>query len=233
MTQKGFEKKIRYQAMLSICRAMLGSGVISMDEFCSAERLLREKYQPIFLLVVDTIYFEEQNIYTLDSKGELLLTIMSSLAQEESRSISENVTWGQRKRFADGKVSMPYKQFLGYRKGENGEPEIVSEEAETVRYIYHLFLNGMTPYKIKLTLEGEGIRSPSGRSTWQPRTILSILANEKYKGDALLQKTFCTDFLTKKMKINEGEVPQYYVENSHPAIVSDEVYEEVQLELQR
>lgn len=233
MTQKGFEKKIRYQAMLSICRAMLGSGVISMDEFCSAEWLLREKYQPIFLLVVDTIYFEEQNIYTLDSKGELLLTIMSSLAQEESRSISENVTWGQRKRFADGKVSMPYKQFLGYRKGENGEPEIVSEEAETVRYIYHLFLNGMTPYKIKLTLESEGALSPSGRSTWQPRTILSILTNEKYKGDALLQKTFCTDFLTKKMKINEGEVPQYYVENSHPAIVSDEVYEEVQLELQR
>ena len=186
-----------------------------------------------FLLVVDTIYFEEQNIYTLDSKGELLLTIMSSLAQEESRSISENVTWGQRKRFADGKVSMPYKQFLGYRKGENGEPEIVSEEAETVRYIYHLFLNGMTPYKIKLTLESEGALSPSGRSTWQPRTILSILTNEKYKGDALLQKTFCTDFLTKKMKVNEGEVPQYYVENSHPAIVSDDVYEEVQLELQR
>lgn len=179
------------------------------------------------------VYFEEQNIYTLDSKGELLLTIMSSLAQEESRSISENVTWGQRKRFADGKVSMPYKQFLGYRKGENGEPEIVPEEAETVRRIYRLFLDGMTPYKIKLTLESEGTLSPSGRSTWQPRTILSILTNEKYKGDALLQKTFCTDFLTKKMKVNEGEVPQYYVENSHPAIVSDEVYEEVQLELER
>ena len=179
------------------------------------------------------VYFEEQNIYTLDSKGELLLTIMSSLAQEESRSISENVTWGQRKRFADGKVSMPYKQFLGYRKGENGEPEIVPKEAEVVRHIYRLFLDGMTPYKIKLTLENEGTLSPSGRSTWQPRTVLSILTNEKYKGDALLQKTFCTDFLTKKMKVNEGEVPQYYVENSHPAIVSDDVYEEVQLELER
>ena len=91
----------------------------------------------------------------------------------------------------------------------------------------------MTPYKIKLTLENEGTLSPSGRSTWQPRTVLSILTNEKYKGDALLQKTFCTDFLTKKMKVNEGEVPQYYVENSHPAIVSDDVYEEVQLELER
>ena len=93
-------------------------------------------------------------------------------------------------------------QFLGYRKGENGEPEIVPKEAEVVRRIYRLFLDGMTPYKIKLTLENEGALSPSGRSTWQPRTVLSILTNEKYKGDALLQKTFCTDFLTKK---NEGQ----------------------------
>ena len=91
------------------------------------------------------VFFEEQNIYTLDSKGELLITIMSSLAQEESRSISENVTWGQRKRFSDGKVSMPYKHFLGYRKGEDGEPEIVPEEAEVVRRIYRLLLEGQTP----------------------------------------------------------------------------------------
>lgn len=95
-------------------------------------------------------------------------------------------------------LTMPYKQFLGYRKEEKGEPEIVPEEAETVRRIYRLFLDEMTPYKIKLTLESEGALSPSGRSTWQPRTILGILTNEKYKSDALLQKTFCTDFLTKK-----------------------------------
>ena len=179
------------------------------------------------------VYFEEQNIYTLDSKGELLLTIMSSLAQEESRNISENVTWGQRKRFADGKVSMPYKHFLGYRKGENGEPEVVPEEAEIVRRIYGLFLKGQTPYGIKTSLEAEGIPTPAGKKTWQTATILSILTNEKYKGDALLQKTFCTDFLTKKMKVNEGEVPQYYVENSHPAIVTDEVFSMVQEEIER
>lgn len=179
------------------------------------------------------VYFEEQNIYTLDSKGELLLTIMSSLAQEESRSISENVTWGQRKRFADGKVSMPYKQFLGYRKGENGEPEIIPEEAEIVRRIYRLFLEGQTPYGIKRILEADDIPSPGGKPVWQAATIMSILSNEKYKGDALLQKTFCTDFLTKKFKVNEGEVPQYYVENSHPAIVSSEVFDEVQQEILR
>lgn len=177
------------------------------------------------------VYFEEQNIYTLDSKGELLLTIMSSIAQEESRSISENVTWGQRKRFADGKVTMAYKQFLGYRRGGNGLPEIEPEQAKTVRRIYKLFLEGQTPYGIKRLLENEGIPSPAGKKIWQTGTILSILANEKYKGDALLQKTFCTDFLTKKMKVNEGEVPQYYVENSHPAIVSAEMFDMVQEEM--
>ena len=179
------------------------------------------------------VYFEEQNIYTLDSKGELLLTIMSSLAQEESRSISENVTWGHRKRFADGKVYMAYKTFLGYRRGEDGLPEIVPEEAEIVRRIYRLFLEGKTPTGIKGILEGDHILSPAGKKTWRTETILSILSNEKYMGDALLQKTFCTDFLTNKMKINEGEVPQYYVENSHPAIVSKEMYEMVQEELRK
>ena len=179
------------------------------------------------------VYFEEQNIYTLDSKGELMLTIMSSLAQEESRSISENVTWGQRKRFADGKVSMPYKHFLGYRKGVNGEPEIVEEEAEVVRRIYRMFLDGKTPFGIAQVLMEDGVPTPCGKTKWSTSTILSILSNEKYKGDALLQKTFCTDFLTKKMKVNEGEVPQYYVENSHPAIVSSEMYDLVQQELER
>ena len=151
----------------------------------------------------------EENIYTFDGKGELLLTIMSSLAQEESRSISENVTWGQRKRFADGKVSLPYKHFLGYRKGADGLPEIVEEEAALVRRIYRLFMGGKTVCHIAKVLTEEGIPTPSGRSKWSPTTVESILTNEKYKGDALLQKRFTTDFLTKKMKINEGEVPQY------------------------
>ena len=174
------------------------------------------------------VYFEKENIYSLDSKGELLLTIMSSLAQEESRSISENVTWGRRKRFADGKVSMPYKHFLGYRRGENGEPEIVEEEAAVVRKIYRLFLEGKTPFGIAQALMAADIPSPAGKTKWSTSTVLSILTNEKYKGDALLQKTFCTDFLTKKKKVNEGEVPQYYVENSHP-----EMFDVVQKELAR
>lgn len=178
------------------------------------------------------VYFQKENIYTFDGKGELMLTIMSSLAQEESRSISENVTWGIRKGFADGKVMMPYGSFLGYRKGDDGLPEIVPEEAEVVKSIYRRFLDGLTPHQIARSLTRAGIPTPRGREIWSESTISSILTNERYKGDALLQKSFCTDFLTKKFKKNEGEVPQYYVKNSHPAIVSEEVYDLVQLEIE-
>ena len=154
------------------------------------------------------VYFEKENIYTLDSKGELFITIMSSLAQEESRSISENVTWGQRKRMADGKVTMPYGRFLGYRKGEDGFPEIVPEEAEVVKLIYKSFMEGLSYYKIAQLLMSRNIPAPAGGEKWYTRTVESILTNEKYKGSALLQKKFTMDFLTKKQKVNEGEVPQ-------------------------
>ncbi len=179
------------------------------------------------------VYFEKENIWTFDGKGELLLTIMSSLTQEESRSISENVTWGQRKRFADGKVSMPYKHFLGYRRGPDGLPEIVPEQAETVRYIYDLFMSGKTTTAIAKQLTTEGIPTPAGKSKWGSKTVESILSNEKYKGDARLQKRYTVDFLKKKMKVNEGEVPQYYVENSHEAIIDPLLFDRVQEELAR
>ena len=179
------------------------------------------------------VFFEKENIYTLDSKGELLITIMSSLAQEESRSISENVTWGQRKRMADGKVSLPYKHFLGYRKGADGLPEIVPEEAEIVRNIYRWFMEGKTPTGIARTLTEQGVPTPAGKEQWCSSTVKSILTNEKYNGSALLQKRFTVDFLTKKSKVNEGEVPQYYIEESHPAIIEPEEFELVQAELLR
>ena len=179
------------------------------------------------------VFFQKENIYTFDGKGELLITIMSSLAQEESRSISENVTWGQRKRFADGKVSMPYKRFLGYDKGPNGTPVINEEQAEVVRLIFRIFLEGKTPNGICKELEERGILSPGGSERWTSSTILSILSNEKYKGDALLQKRFTVDFLTKVMKKNEGEVPSYYVEDSHPAIIDPTEFDMVQAEIAR
>lgn len=178
-------------------------------------------------------YFEKENIWTFDGKGELLLTIMSSLAQEESRSISENVKWGHRKRFADGKVSLAYSTFLGYKKGEDGNLEIDEEQAVVVRRIYRDFLSGSTPLIIAKSLMKDGIKSPMGNDRWNASTVRNILKNEKYKGDALLQKHYTVDFLTKKQKKNEGEVPQYYVENSHEAIISPEMFEIVQLEFER
>ena len=178
-------------------------------------------------------YFEKENINTFDSKGELLITIMSSLAQEESRSISQNVTWGQRKRFADGKVSMPYKTFLGYEKNEDGTIKINEEEAKVVKRIYYQFLRGDSVGKIANDLTKENILTPAGKSEWRKTTVISILQNEKYKGDALLQKKFTVDFLNHKTKKNEGEVPQYYVHDSHPAIITKEDWELVQIELSR
>ena len=179
------------------------------------------------------IYFEKENIWTLDAKGELLITIMSSLAQEESRSISENTTWGKRKSFADGKASVGFKTFLGYDRGPNGEFVVNKEQAVTVRYIYKRFLEGVSSYKIANELTQMGIKTPAGKDKWCSRTILSILRNEKYKGDALLQKSFTKDFLTHKRVDNKGEVPQYYVEGHHEGIVTADQFEQVQAELYR
>jgi site-specific recombinases, DNA invertase pin homologs len=179
------------------------------------------------------VYFEKENIWTFDSKGELLLTIMSSLSQEESRSISENCTWGQRKRFADGKVTVPFKRFLGYDRGPDGNLVVKPEQAVTVKRIYAMFLQGKTPFGIAQALTADGIPSPAGKPKWNASAVKSILSNEKYKGDALLQKSYIADFLTKKQVVNNGEIPQYYVENNHEAIIDLETFEMVQRALTR
>lgn len=179
------------------------------------------------------VYFEKENIWSFDSKCDLVLSIMSSIAQEESRSISENVTWGHRKRMADGKVSVPYSSFLGYDKGEDGKLVINPEQAETVKLIYALFLEGMTPHSIAKELTSRGIKTVKGRDVWSARSVSGILTNEKYKGDALLQKTFTSDYLSKKIKVNEGQIPQYYIEDDHEAIIDPDVFDMVQLELEK
>ena len=176
------------------------------------------------------VEFEKEGIKTLDASGELLITIMSSLAQEESRSISENTKWGRRKRMAKGMFNMPYKIFLGYDPGPDYKPVINEEQAETVRLIYQWYLDGLTLSQICRRLEGMGVKSPAGGPRWHTGTVRSILTNEKYKGSALLQKRYVPDFLTKKQKVNEGELPKYYIEKSHPAIVSKEMFDAVQEE---
>ena len=179
------------------------------------------------------VYFEKEDIDTLDAKGEFLITLMSSLAEEESRSISENVKWGVRKRFADGKYSLPYKQFLGYNKGTDGNPVLVESEARIVRLIYRLFLLGDLPTVIARKLSNASIPTPAGLPVWQHQTIESILRNEKIPWCLTIAKTFCVDFRTHQQKPNQGELPKYYVENAHEPIVTKEIFDEVQRRLVR
>lgn len=179
------------------------------------------------------VIFEKENLHTFDPKCEVMLTIMSSLAQEESRSISENVRWGKQKSMRDGNVYLPYKSFLGYRKGEDGRPEIVKEDAEIVRQIYDLFLSGKTIRYIADRLTELDIPTPAGRKRWAVSTIKSILSNEKYKGDALLMKTYTVDYLTKEKRKNNGEVKQFFVENSHEPIIAPDVFDKVQERLNK
>ena len=179
------------------------------------------------------VYFEKENIWTFDSKGELLLTIMSSLAQEESRSISENVRWGIRKKSADGRYSLDYKKILGYDRGDDGRPVINPEQAVLVRRIYADYLEGKSPYMIAKELTDEGIPTPCGKSFWFPNTVRSVLSNEIYMGDKLLQKTYSVDFLSKKRIKNQGQVPQYYVEADHEAIIPPQTFKLVQDEVRR
>ena len=158
---------------------------------------------------------------------------MSSLAQEESRSISENITWGQRKRFADGKASVAFGRFLGYDRGPNGEFVINEEEAKVVRLIYKLYLEGKTNLLIAKILTDKGIPTPGKKKKWADSTVNSILQNEKYVGDALLQKSYTTNYLTGEKKVNEGEIPQYYVKNNHEPIIERKIFDLVQAEVAR
>ena len=179
------------------------------------------------------VIFEKENINTLDSKGEVLLTILSSLAQDESRSISENSTWGIRRRFEQGKLFINVTKFLGYDKDEEGDLVINEKQAKIVKRIYTEYLYGKGPNRIARELEEEGVPNWNGKSKWYESSIRNMLSNEKYKGDALLQKTYTVNFLTKKRVKNNGEIPQYYVEESHPPIIDKEMWEAVQLEMER
>ena len=179
------------------------------------------------------VYFEKEGINTLEGSGELLITILSSQAQEESRNISENCRWGIVRRFEDGKVIVNHSKFMGYTKDKDGNLIIVPEEAEVVRRIFRLFLEGNSSYRIKQILEADGIRTATGNTVWQATVIDKMLVNEKYMGDALLQKTYTVDFLTKKKVMNKGIVPQYYVEDDHEPIIPKELFHRVQEEKAR
>ena len=179
------------------------------------------------------VYFEKEGINTLDAKGEVMLTIMASLAQQESESLSQNVRLGLQYRYQQGKVQVNCNRFLGYDKDEDGNLIINKEEAEVVKRIFREYLEGQSYCIIGKGLTADGIKTAAGSEIWRPSTLHKILRNEKYMGDALLQKTVTTDFLSKKRVVNKGLVPQYYVENSHDPIIPKELFMRVQEEMAR
>lgn len=177
------------------------------------------------------IYFEKEHINTLESTGELLITILSSQAQEESRNISENVKWGLKRKYEKGEMLV--RRMFGYGKGTDGQLYIIPEEAEVVRLIYGKYLEGESLNSIARLLKEKGIKTIRGNIEWNVNSIRTILINEKYIGDAMAQKTFTTDYLTKTRKENQGELQKYYVENAHEAIIPREVFYKVQEELRQ
>lgn len=179
------------------------------------------------------VIFEKENINTMTMTSEFMIALYGSFAQAESESISKNVSWGKQKAYAEGKVAFQYSKLLGYQKGADGKPEIVPDEAETVHLIYELFLDGLSFTRIKNALESKGKLTAMGNQIWSESNIKSILKNEKYVGDVLLQKTFTADCITKKVVKNNGERPMYLVTNHHAPIIDRDTFNRVQQELAR
>jgi len=234
ITGTSTKKREQFNKMIEDCK----SGKIDMIITKSISRFARNtldtlNYVRMLKELGIGIIFEKESINTLDSKGEVLLTILSSLAQDESRSISENSLWGVRRRFEQGKILIVHTRFLGYDKDNDGNLIINKEQAKIVRRVFKEFLNIKGTVMIARELEQDGVLNWNGKTKWFGTSINSMLINEKYKGDALLQKTYTVDFLSKTRAVNNGIVPQYYVEDSHEAIIEKEVWNAVQLEFER
>lgn len=222
-----------YNKMLELARND-GLDVIftkSISRFARNTVDLLEVVREMKLIGVE-IRFEEEGINTLSGDGELMLAVLSSFAQEESKSVSENVKWMFRKKFEQGQLQLNTKRFLGYDFDEYGDLVINSKEAEIVEYIFKEYLGGKGVFTIAKELNKKGTKTVTG-GKWYDNTVLGIIKNEKYKGDAMLQKTYTTDHLTKKKKINRGEVDSFYVVDNHPAIITKEDWEQVQNEIKK
>ena len=179
------------------------------------------------------VYFEEQKIHSMQPGAEFYITIYGSIAQSESENISANVRWGKEQSAKQGKAPFPCRRFLGYVRGEDGKPAIDPEQAEVVRYIYARYLAGDSLSVIAKKLEELNVASPAGKKRWVSSTVRSILTNEKYKGDLVINKTYVVDCISKQVRINNGERKKYYVKNSHPAIIDEMTFARVQEEMAR
>ena len=234
ITGTSLKKRTEFKKMITACKR----GHIDLIITKSLSRFARNTVdclETVRLLKANGIgvYFEKENINTLTESSEFLITLFSGFAQAESESLSKNVAWGKAKSAEAGKVTFQYKKMLGYRKGADGQPEIVPEEAEVIKRIYHRYLDGCTLGQIKRELDEDNVPTAQGVEFWSPAIIHNILTNEKYIGDALLQKTYVTDCISKKVKKNQGERAMYYVENNHLAIISREMFDQVRNEMTR
>lgn len=234
ITGTSMKKRDEFNKMLRLCY----KGKIDMIIVKSISRFARNTLDVIKItrklreINVD-VYFEEQGIHSIDPASEFYITIYGSIAQSESENISANVKWGKAQSAKQGNVPFQCKHFLGYTKNTDGEIEIVPEEAEVIREIYEQYLSGESLYGIKCYLEKKEIPTPAGCSVWRQETIRSILSNEKYKGDAIINKTYVSDCISKRVKANNGERNKYYIENNHPAIIDAGTFARVQEEIAR
>ena len=230
----GTKKREGFQKMIQACRDGKVDRVItkSISRFARNtadclrySRELRDRGIPIL--------FEKESVDTMAASGELLFTILSSLAQEESRNISENTAWGIRSRFKQGTPQINTNRFMGYDKDANGQLIINEEQAKVVRRIFREFLEGWKISEIAHHLIEDNVPGVTGKAVWPSVTIKRMLQNEKYKGDLLMQKWYTVDFLNKKQAENEGKLDQFYVQGAHEPIVSEEDWAAVQEELKR
>ena len=234
ITGTSMKKRDEFNKMLRLCY----KGKIDMIIVKSISRFARNTLDVIKItrklreINVD-VYFEEQGIHSIDPASEFYITIYGSIAQSESENISANVKWGKAQSAKQGNVPFQCKHFLGYTKNAGGEIEIVPDEAEIIREIYERYLSGESLYGIKCYLEAKEIPTPAGCSVWRQETIRSILSNEKYKGDAIINKTYVSDCISKRVKVNNGERNKYYIENNHPAIIDAGTFARVQEEIAR
>lgn len=232
ITGTSVKNRDEFNKMIRLCKKKKVDMIITK----SISRFARNtldclKYTRLLKSLGVDVFFEEQGIHSMDSGAEFYITIYGSIAQSESENISANVKFGKAQSAREGNATFHYKNFLGYRKGADGKPEIEPEGAETVKMIYEIFLGGDSLMKVAEKLDSAGRPTPSGHGKWSSSTVRSILSNEKYAGDVIINKTYTEDCLSKKIRVNNGERQKFYIENNHPAIIDKTTFARVQEEL--
>lgn len=234
ITGTSADKRADFQRLLADCRRGLIDKILvkSISRFARNTKECLEAIRELKALGIG-IYFEKENINTLEADSEILITMLGAFAQAESESISANVRWGKRQAMREGKAHIQYNRLYAYEKGEDGNPKIIPEQAEVVRSIYDQYLTGASLRMIKERLEDAHIINVVGNSTWTITAIRSILTNENYCGDVLLQKTYVSDCISRKVIRNTGQLPMYLVQNHHEGIVDRKTFDAVQTEMAR